>query len=98
MLIDINTEIQNAFEVIKNGGIILYPTDTVWGIGCDATNPEAVSKVYKLKQRTENQSMIYKNVIFVNIIVYKKAVEKFHRLFLCKNLKLFLSSQVTFCI
>lgn len=55
---NINQEIQNAFEVIKNGGIILYPTDTVWGIGCDATNPEAVSKVYKLKQRTENQSMI----------------------------------------
>ena len=55
---DINTEIHNAFEIIKNGGIILYPTDTVWGIGCDATNPEAVSKVYKLKLRLESQSMI----------------------------------------
>ena len=55
---DINQEIQNAFEVIKNGGIILYPTDTVWGIGCDATNPEAVAKVYHLKKRTETQSMI----------------------------------------
>ena len=41
---DINTEVHNAFEVIKNGGIILYPTDTVWGIGCDATNEEAVKK------------------------------------------------------
>lgn len=51
-------EIQNAFEVIQNGGIILYPTDTVWGIGCDATNAEAVSKIYKLKQRAETQSMI----------------------------------------
>lgn len=51
-------EIQNAFEVIQNGGIILYPTDTVWGIGCDATNPEAVAKIYKLKQRAETQSMI----------------------------------------
>ena len=51
-------EIHNAFEVIKNGGIILYPTDTVWGIGCDATNPEAVAKIYKLKQRAETQSMI----------------------------------------
>lgn len=51
-------EIFNAFEVIKNGGIILYPTDTVWGIGCDATNPEAVAKIYKLKQRAETQSMI----------------------------------------
>ena len=53
-----NTEIHNAFEVIQNGGIILYPTDTVWGIGCDATNPEAVAKIYKLKQRAETQSMI----------------------------------------
>jgi len=55
---EINTEIHNAFEVISKGGIILYPTDTVWGIGCDATNPEAVAKIYKLKQRAETQSMI----------------------------------------
>ncbi len=55
---DINTEIYNAFEVIKNGGIILYPTDTVWGIGCDASNPEAVAKIYALKQREESKSMI----------------------------------------
>ncbi|RTY74646.1 L-threonylcarbamoyladenylate synthase [Flavobacterium sp. LS1R10] len=55
---DINQEIHNAYEVIKNGGIILYPTDTVWGIGCDATNPEAVAKIYKLKKRAETQSMI----------------------------------------
>jgi len=53
-----NQEIINAFEVIKNGGIILYPTDTVWGIGCDATNPDAVAKIYQLKQRTESKSMI----------------------------------------
>ena len=55
---DINQEIQKAYEVIQKGGIILYPTDTVWGIGCDATNPEAVAKIYKLKQRAETQSMI----------------------------------------
>ena len=55
---DINQEVINAYEVIKNGGIILYPTDTVWGIGCDATNQEAVAKIYKLKQRAETQSMI----------------------------------------
>jgi L-threonylcarbamoyladenylate synthase len=55
---DINTEIHNAFEVIQNGGIILYPTDTVWGIGCDATNVEAVAKIYALKKRAETQSMI----------------------------------------
>ena len=53
-----NQEIQNAYEVIQKGGIILYPTDTVWGIGCDATNPEAVAKIYKLKKRAETQSMI----------------------------------------
>ena len=55
---DINTEIHNTYEVIKNGGIILYPTDTVWGIGCDATNEEAVKKIYALKQREETKSMI----------------------------------------
>ena len=55
---DINQEIQKAYEVIQKGGIILYPTDTVWGIGCDATNPEAVAKIYKLKKRAETQSMI----------------------------------------
>lgn len=54
----INQEVHNAFEIIKEGGIILYPTDTVWGIGCDATNPEAVAKVYALKKRAETQSMI----------------------------------------
>ena len=53
-----NQEIHNAYEVIKEGGIILYPTDTVWGIGCDATNPEAVANIYKLKKRAETQSMI----------------------------------------
>jgi len=55
---DINTEVHNAFEVIQNGGIILYPTDTVWGIGCDATNQEAVAKIYALKKRAETNSMI----------------------------------------
>lgn len=55
---DINQEIHQAFEVIQNGGIILYPTDTVWGIGCDATNTAAVAKIYALKKRAETQSMI----------------------------------------
>lgn len=53
-----NEIIFEAFEVIKKGGIILYPTDTVWGIGCDATNEEAVKKIYQLKQREESKSMI----------------------------------------
>ncbi|MBK0368856.1 L-threonylcarbamoyladenylate synthase [Flavobacterium agrisoli] len=51
-------EISKAYEVIKEGGIILYPTDTVWGIGCDATNAEAIKKIYALKQREETKSMI----------------------------------------
>src|SRR5690606_24549279 len=55
---DLKQEIENVLEVVKKGGIILYPTDTVWGIGCDATNPEAVDRIYKLKQRTESKAMI----------------------------------------
>ncbi|RZK12505.1 MAG: threonylcarbamoyl-AMP synthase [Flavobacterium sp.] len=55
---DYNSEVHKAYEVIKEGGIILYPTDTVWGIGCDATNPEAIAKIYALKKRAETQSMI----------------------------------------
>lgn len=55
---DLNAEVVKAYETLKNGGIILYPTDTVWGIGCDATNPEAVAKIYQLKKRAEASSMI----------------------------------------
>lgn len=51
-------EIKKAVEVLKNGGIILYPTDTIWGIGCDATNAAAVAKIYKIKQRSESKSML----------------------------------------
>ncbi|SDD63295.1 L-threonylcarbamoyladenylate synthase [Mucilaginibacter pineti] len=51
-------EVANAFKVLQEGGIILYPTDTIWGIGCDATNTEAIQKIYRLKQRDEAKSMI----------------------------------------
>lgn len=51
-------EVNKALKVIQDGGIILYPTDTIWGIGCDATNTEAVKKIYALKQREESKSMI----------------------------------------
>ena len=51
-------EVNKALEVLKSGGIILYPTDTVWGLGCDATNVEAVAKVYALKNRADSKSMI----------------------------------------
>jgi L-threonylcarbamoyladenylate synthase len=53
-----NQEVHNAYEVIKDGGIILYPTDTVWAIGCDATNEEAVNKIFELKKRDKNKSLI----------------------------------------
>lgn len=51
-------DIKNAVEVLRRGGVILYPTDTVWGIGCDATNAEAVAKVYAIKQRDDSKAMI----------------------------------------
>ena len=51
-------EIQKAFEVLRSGGIILYPTDTVWGIGCDATDPEAVAKVFAIKRREDSKSLV----------------------------------------
>ena len=51
-------EINNALKILKQGGLILYPTDTVWGIGCDATNAEAVKKVYTLKQREDSKALI----------------------------------------
>jgi L-threonylcarbamoyladenylate synthase len=51
-------EIENSIHVLTKGGIILYPTDTVWGIGCDATNQNAIKRIYKLKRRAETKSMI----------------------------------------
>lgn len=51
-------EINNAIEVLAAGGLILYPTDTIWGIGCDATNEQAVQKVYELKQREDSKALI----------------------------------------
>lgn len=51
-------EINTAIDVLKKGGVILYPTDTIWGIGCDATNPAAVEKIYKIKQRAESKAML----------------------------------------
>ena len=51
-------DIKNAVEVLRKGGVILYPTDTVWGIGCDATNEEAVKRVYEIKQRDDSKALI----------------------------------------
>ena len=51
-------DIRKAVEVMRQGGVILYPTDTVWGIGCDATNADAVSRVYQIKQRDDSKALI----------------------------------------
>ena len=51
-------DLEAALEVMRAGGVIVYPTDTVWGIGCDATNEEAVQKIYALKQRADSKSML----------------------------------------
>lgn len=51
-------DIKNALEVLRRGGVILYPTDTVWGIGCDATNSEAVKRVYEIKEREDSKALI----------------------------------------
>lgn len=55
---DFRADLDEALKTLKQGGIILYPTDTVWGIGCDATNAEAVAKIYALKQRADAKSML----------------------------------------
>jgi L-threonylcarbamoyladenylate synthase len=51
-------DIEQCLYVLKNGGIILYPTDTVWGIGCDAANSAAIERIFKLKKRSDNKAMI----------------------------------------
>jgi L-threonylcarbamoyladenylate synthase len=53
-----NIEVEKALTILREGGIILYPTDTVWGIGCDATNEKAVQKIFTLKKRADNKSLI----------------------------------------
>ncbi len=51
-------DIENALRVLREGGVILYPTDTIWGVGCDATNQHAVKRIYDIKERSEEKSMI----------------------------------------
>lgn len=53
-----NEDIKKAIEVMSSGGLILYPTDTIWGIGCDATNPDAVKRVFELKKRVDSKALI----------------------------------------
>jgi len=55
---DFSGDIQKCLEVLRTGGVILYPTDTIWGLGCDATNSSAVSKLFEIKKRPENMAMV----------------------------------------
>lgn len=57
-VMNFDTDIKEALTVLQSGGLILYPTDTVWGLGCDATNTAAVAKIYALKKRSDEKSMI----------------------------------------
>ena len=61
-------EINNALQVLKKGGTILYPSDTIWSIGCDATNPNAIAKIYKIKKRIENKA-------FISLVCNKKQLQ-----------------------
>ncbi len=71
---NMNEDIKQACEVLAKGGVILYPTDTVWGIGCDATNPEAVKRVYEIKQRTDSKAMLVLVDSDVKVQFYVKEV------------------------
>lgn len=65
-------DLQKAVECIKKGGVILYPTDTIWGLGCDATNPDAVKKIYDIKKRDDHKSML---VLTDSIASLEKIIE-----------------------
>lgn len=56
--LSLQDDIRNAVEVLRNGGVILYPTDTVWGLGCDATRPEAVKRIFDIKKRADSKALI----------------------------------------
>jgi len=57
-IMNFEKDIETCLEVLRSGGLILYPTDTIWGIGCDATNEKAVARIYKLKKRDDEKAMI----------------------------------------
>jgi len=71
---DINDDIRKSLEVLQSGGTLLYPTDTVWGIGCDATNYQAVDKIYKIKRRFGSKSLIVLLDSFDSLSAYVKKV------------------------
>lgn len=66
-------DLKKAVEILKGGGIILYPTDTIWGIGCDATNAEAVKRIYDIKKREDSKSML---VLMENAALLERYIEE----------------------
>jgi L-threonylcarbamoyladenylate synthase len=58
MKLDFNTDIREALKVLKRGGVILYPTDTIWGLGCDPTNEDAIRRIYEIKRREDSKSLL----------------------------------------
>lgn len=66
-------DLKKALEVLRNGGVILYPTDTIWGLGCDATNEEATAKIYAIKKRSDSKSML---VLMENVNLLERYVEE----------------------
>jgi len=66
-------DIKKALEVLQKGGVILYPTDTIWGIGCDATNAEAVKRVYEIKKRADSKSML---VLMENVNLLERYMQE----------------------
>jgi L-threonylcarbamoyladenylate synthase len=71
---DYNDDIRNSLEVLRDGGTFLYPTDTVWGLGCDATNYQAVDKIYRIKRRYESKSLIILLHDFDSLSIYIKKI------------------------
>lgn len=71
---EIQTEIANTARVLEEGGVIVYPTDTVWGLGCDALNSRAVDRVYKIKKRDEAKSLIVLLDKYEDLLKYVKKV------------------------
>jgi L-threonylcarbamoyladenylate synthase len=66
--------LDEALKVLKEGGVILYPTDTVWGLGCDATNPEAVARIYGIKHRSDSKSLVLLACSLDQIALYIKEI------------------------
>ncbi|MEO7394777.1 MAG: L-threonylcarbamoyladenylate synthase [Chitinophagaceae bacterium] len=69
-MVSFEEDIENCLPVLKSGGLVLYPTDTVWGIGCDATNEQAVQKIFALKKRSDEKAMIVLTADEVDILKY----------------------------